>query len=77
MRWPSFRCVSSLFHLVFGYVTLDIWVNFADSKPVLNHSLYLTQVASISCVFNAARAIWSALLDRYSYKRVYGTLVCL
>lgn len=62
---------------MFGYVTVDIYVNFGESRPDLNHSAYLTRVASIGCIFNACRGIWSTLLDKFSYKKVYGSLLIL
>ena len=37
----------------------------------------LTTVGSVGAIFNAARFIWSGLLDRYSYKWVYGSLLLL
>lgn len=62
---------------MFGLVTVDIYKVFGDSRPVLNHETYLTEVSSISCLFNSFRGIWSALLDHYSFKKVYGVLLVL
>ena len=67
----------SLIFIVFGLVTVDTYKTFGDSRPNLNHEAYLTEVASISCIFGALRGVWSALLDRYSYKKAYGTLLCI
>lgn len=50
---------------------------FGSLRPKLNHETYLTEVSSISCLFNSGRMIWSTLLDHYSYKKVYGTLLVM
>jgi len=34
-------------------------------------------VGSVAALFNSLRFIWSAFLDKYSYKVVYGTLLCI
>ena len=68
--WHSFLFVSKHFIqiIVFGYITVDTYITFGDSRPDLDHAAYLANVASISCIFNAARGVWSGLLDRFSYK---------
>jgi len=38
---------------------------------------YLTVLGSVGSFFNSIRFIWSALLDRYSYKKVYGFMLVL
>lgn len=43
----------------------------------MNHEIYLTEVGSFSCIFGCLRFVWSAALDRYSYKIVYGTLLVI
>jgi len=62
---------------VFGLVTVDIYKTFGDSRENLDHETYLTEVASISCIFNSFRFAWSTALDHHSYKKVYGTLLCI
>jgi len=62
---------------VFGYYTLDVYKIFGDSKSNLNHDIYLTEVGSVSSVFGSLRFVWSASLDHYSYKKVYGSLLIL
>ena len=42
----------------------------------INESL-LTTVGSVGAIFNAARFFWSGLLDRYSYRWVYGSLLVI
>jgi hypothetical protein len=44
---------------------------------VLDHEIYLTEVGSFASIFGSLRFIWSAALDHYSYKKVYGTLLVL
>ena len=50
---------------------------FGMTRPVLEGDLFLTQVGSISSVFGSLRFVWSAALDKYSYKLVYGTLLIM
>ena len=38
---------------------------------------FLTALGSIGSIFNTGRFIWSALLDRYSYRTVYGSLLVI
>ena len=38
---------------------------------------FLSTAISFGSIFGACRFFWSFLLDKYSYKAVYGTLVCL
>ena len=63
--------------ILYGFYTLDVYKNFGETKPVLNHDLYLTEVGSIAGVFGSLRFVWSAALDRYSYRKVYGSLLVL
>ena len=63
--------------LVFGLITNDIYKIFGDSRPNLDHETYLTEVSSICCIFNSLRAVWSTILDHYSYKKVYGVLLVM
>jgi hypothetical protein len=37
----------------------------------------LTLVGSLGALFNALRFVWSGLLDTFSYKKVYGSLLLL
>lgn len=38
---------------------------------------FLSQVASLGGIFGALRFIWSFMLDKYSYKFIYGTLLVI
>lgn len=63
--------------IVCGYYTIDVYKIFGDSRPTLDHEVYLTEVGSFASLFGSLRFIWSAALDHYSYKKVYGTLLIL
>lgn len=62
---------------MFGYYSVDVQKTFGETVPVLNNDKYLTTVGSVAAVFNAIRFIWSAFLDKYSYKKVYGVLLLI
>lgn len=79
ISWPASASVSP-FHLlllVFGYYTVDVFKTFGNTRPELEGDLFLTEVGSISAVFGSLRFTWSAALDKFSYKIVYGTLLVL
>jgi hypothetical protein len=38
---------------------------------------FLGVVGSVGAAFNSIRFVWSAALDKYSYKVVYGILLIL
>ncbi len=63
--------------LVNGLVTVDVYKIYGSKRPNLDHEGYLTQVSSFSAIFNSLRFVWSAALDRFSYKVVYGTLLVM
>ena len=63
--------------LVYGMTSSDIQKTFAISRPNLNHETYITEIESISCLFQGLRGVWSALLDYFSYKKVYGVLLVM
>ena len=46
------------------------------SEHIKNEEL-LSLVASLGGIFAAVRFIWSFLLDKYSYRLVYGALLTL
>ena len=60
---------------MFGYYTVDVFKTFGETRPELAGDLFLTEVGSISAVFGSLRFVWSAALDKFSYKIVYGTLL--
>lgn len=75
MFWVLY--VMSSLSVLCGYYTVDVYKIFGDSRPVLDHEIYLTEVGSFASIFGSLRFIWSAALDHYSYKKVYGTLLVL
>jgi len=67
----------AVFSVMVGLVTVDCVKTFAISRPNLDHEEYITEVVSFSCIFNGGRAVWALALDRFSYKKVYGTMLVL
>ena len=65
------------FLTVFGYYVVNSAKLFGLTQPALDGDRYLTQVLSISALFNALRFIWSGALDRIPFKKVYGVLLVL
>jgi hypothetical protein len=63
--------------VVNGIVTVDVYKIYGSTRTNLDHEGYLTQVSSFSAIFNCLRFVWSAALDRYSYKVVYGTMLVM
>lgn len=60
-----------------GVTTLDVYRTYAFTKDTLNHEVYLTWVGSLGCIFSSCRFVWSWLIDHFSYRAVYGTLLCM
>ena len=60
-----------------GYYVVNSYKSFGETVPILNDESYLTLISSTSALFSAARFIWSAALDRYDFKKVYGSLCLL
>lgn len=50
------------------------WQTATNGGPSEN---FTSRAGSVGSIFNGMRFIWSALLDHYSYKVVYGTLLVL
>jgi len=67
----------STFSVMIGIITVSVIKTFAFTRPNLNNEKYITEVISISCVFNSLRALWSIFLDHSTYKKVYGSLLIL
>ena len=63
--------------ILFGYYSVDVFKSFGQTIDELSDDKYLTWVGSMAALFNACRFIWSACLDHYSYKQVYGALLFL
>ena len=63
--------------ILFGYYSVDVFKSFGQTVEVLSDDRYLTWVGSMAALFNACRFLWSACLDYYSYKQVYGALLVL
>ena len=63
--------------ILFGYYSIDVFKQFGQTVDSLSNDRYLTWVGSVAALFNASRFVWSACLDVYSYKQVYGVLLLL
>ena len=61
--------------IVLGFYTLDVYKTFGQRNPITSGEWYLTEVGSIGGIFGSFRFIWSALLDKFSVKKVYGLLL--
>ena len=67
----------ALLSILFGYYSVDVFKSFGQTIPELSDDKYLTWVGSMAALCNACRFIWSACLDYYSYRQVYGILLLL
>jgi len=47
----------------------------AYAEDWIKNEEYLSLVASIGSIFGALRFIWSFMLDKYSFKLIYGILI--
>ena len=58
-----------------GFFTVGSYKVYGEEEGMKED--YLAVVGSAGAMFNSIRFIWSGLLDKYSYKKVYGSLLCL
>jgi hypothetical protein len=66
--------VMNIFSCMSGYFIVGQTVNYALSNGYTDPA-FLSLIASLGAIFNAARFIWSWWLDYSTYRRVYGTLL--
>ena len=65
------------FSILTGYYSINVFKQFGQTVETLSNDEFLTWVGSVAALFNTARFVWSAFLDHYSYKKVYGVLLLL
>ena len=63
--------------ILLGYYVINTYKAFGESVPILDDDKYLTEINSISAIFNSVRFIWSGALDKLSFKKVYGCLILI
>lgn len=66
-----------LLSIMLGYYTWDVYKTFGQTHSVTGGESYITMVGTLGGLFGALRFVWSAALDKYSIKQVYGTLLSL
>ena len=60
-----------------GYYIVNTYKSFGQTISVLDDDHFLSTISSISALFNAARFIWSGALDKFAFKKVYGSLLVI
>ena len=58
-----------------GYIVVSNYKVYGSQY--ISDDLFLTAVGSIACVLGSLRFLWSLVLDRSTYSKVYGSLVLL
>ena len=71
----TFDLCMFVFILVLGYYVINSYKSLGESIPELNDDKYLTNVNSLSAIFNSLRFIWSGALDKLCFRKVYGVLI--
>lgn len=67
--------VMASFSFFLGSFTVSNFKNYGIQNGL--EEGFLTSVGMYGAFFNAIRFVWSGLLDNYSYKMVYGSLLIL
>lgn len=79
MKTKQFKLlyVMNFFSVFLGYfITNEYKVYwFTANDPPSDH--FIAIVGSIGSIFNGLRFVWSAALDYYPYKVVYGTMLTI
>jgi len=77
VKSKTFILISVMFFLsVFlGYFIIGQTKNYGLEKG--HNDEYLTALGSAGAFFSSIRFVWSAALDKISYKKVYGLVLCI
>jgi len=67
--------VMAAFSFFLGTFTVNNYKDFGEVNNLDED--FLTAIGSIGAFFATIRFIWSGLLDTFSYRKVYGALLCL
>ena len=67
--------VMAAFSFFLGTFTVSNYKAFGEVNNLGEN--FLTTIGSIGAFFATIRFIWSGLLDTYSYRKVYGALLCV
>ena len=72
------------FKFIFSMNILTIFLGLfaiSSSKSYAIESIkderFLSNVASLGTIFGGLRCFWSVLLDKYSFKYIYGTMILI
>ena len=61
---------------IIGFFMASTYKVYGQKQPALQNDLYLSWVGSVANIWNGgSRVIWGYFLDRFSFKKVYGSLV--
>lgn len=74
---PQFYWIYTMNVLSIAYGNFLLGSAKSWGEVTFNSDEYLSLVLSFAYLFQAMRFIWSVLLDRYSYKAVYGTMLVI
>jgi len=67
--------VMAAFSFFLGAFTVSNYKAFGEVNNIGEN--FLTMIGSIGAFFATIRFIWSGFLDTYSYRKVYGALLCV
>lgn len=69
--------VMNFFSIFLGLFVANMWKQYWNTLADPPSDKLQSTIGSIGLVFNGMRFIWSMLLDHYSYKSVYGSMLVL
>lgn len=79
LNTKQFYCIFSMnfLSIFFGTYIVGSFKMFAQETAHIYDEEYLTFIGAIASIFGCLRFIWSFLLDYYSYKLIYSSLIAL
>ena len=77
LRTPQFYMLFMMYTLTILHGTFIAGSSKTWAQSKIHDDKYLSFIAAISNIFGAFRFFWSFLLDKYSFKAVYGTMILI
>ena len=66
----------NMLSVISGFFAVNNFKKYGQKNGIDNEN-YLAWLGSIAAIFNSSRFVWSLATDYFSYKLVYGILLCM
>jgi len=76
LNTPQFKCIYLMNVLTILQATFIVGSGVTWGDKHIVDASYVSFVASVASIFGALRFFWSFLLDKFSFKLIYGIMMC-